>query len=186
MRVSWPSDDGSDHWQVRRCTPRIIPNGARTLCYCVPATFALLYFIDSDRLVPLNDDTGEGHWWLAGRTPAGLNMPDANTNAELAGVYRPADRVVITGGEAPAARFLKYRGGRTHNCSWCLLSNGWSVAATGCPCRVAKWPRRHRGPAVAWRHGPAVASGGPTLGREPLPGRLPHLRQSNPSVMMPH
>ena len=100
-------------WQVRRLYPEDHPKWRRELFgYCVPATFALLYFIDSDRLVPFrgHDDTGEGHWWLADRdTGERFDITGCQyTNAELAGVYATGRQRGYYGhGEAPAARFLK-------------------------------------------------------------------------------
>ena len=34
--------------------------------YCVPATFSLLYFLNTENLHPFNgqDEEGENHWWL--------------------------------------------------------------------------------------------------------------------------
>tara|TARA_B100000242_G_scaffold121226_1_gene85089 strand:+ start:226 stop:801 length:576 start_codon:yes stop_codon:yes gene_type:complete len=56
--------------QVRRTYPDGHPAWARALFgHCVPASFALLYFLNTGSLVPYRgvDLAGEGHWWLVDR-----------------------------------------------------------------------------------------------------------------------
>ena len=99
--------------QVRRAYPVGHPAWKRDLFgYCVPASFTLLYFLDTDALVPFRgaDAGGEGHWWLADRND-GRRYDITGyqyTKAERDGVYasgRP--RGYYGRGEAPAARFLR-------------------------------------------------------------------------------
>ncbi|MCH1412393.1 MAG: hypothetical protein L7U86_03275, partial [Rhodobacteraceae bacterium] len=52
---------------IRRKYPSGHPRWKRELFgYCVPASFALLFFMDTDRLHPFtgSDPDGENHWWL--------------------------------------------------------------------------------------------------------------------------
>ena len=99
--------------QVRRAYPAGHPAWKRDLFgYCVPASFALLYFLDTDALVPFRgiDMGGEGHWWLADRNNGRrYDITGCQyTEAERNGVYasgRP--RGYYGRGEAPAARFLR-------------------------------------------------------------------------------
>ena len=58
---------------IKRKYPSGHPRWKRELFgYCVPASFALLFFMDTDRLHPFtgSDPDGENHWWLE----------DVNTN----------------------------------------------------------------------------------------------------------
>ena len=52
---------------IKRKYPSEHPRWKRELFgYCVPASFALLFFMDTDRLHPFtgSDPDGENHWWL--------------------------------------------------------------------------------------------------------------------------
>ncbi len=52
---------------IRKKYPSEHPRWKRELFgYCVPASFALLFFMDTDRLHPFtgSDPDGEKHWWL--------------------------------------------------------------------------------------------------------------------------
>ena len=52
---------------IKRKYPSGHPRWERELFgYCVPASFALLFFMDTDRLHPFtgSDPDGENHWWL--------------------------------------------------------------------------------------------------------------------------
>ena len=99
--------------QVRRAYPDGHPAWQRDLFgYCVPASFALLYFLDTDALVPFRgvDPGGEGHWWLVDRHSGARHDITAGqyTDSELAYVYgsgRP--RGYYGSGQAPAARFFR-------------------------------------------------------------------------------
>ena len=80
--------------------------------YCVPATFALLYLMDTDDLEPVRgeDASGEGHWWLQDVHSKQKYDPTCDqfpTQKELEDVYdtgRP--RGYFGFGEMPASRFL--------------------------------------------------------------------------------
>jgi len=99
--------------QVRRAYPACHPAWKRELFgYCVPASFALLYFLDTDALVTFRgvDAGGEGHWWLADRDNGRrYDITGCQyTETERNGVYasgRP--RGYYGRCEAPAARFLR-------------------------------------------------------------------------------
>lgn len=99
--------------QVRQACSDDHPAWRRPLFgHCVPASFALLYFLDTDTLVPFRgvDPSGEGHWWLADRH-SGRRFDITScqyTDSELAHVYgtgRP--KGYYGSGQAPAARFFK-------------------------------------------------------------------------------
>ena len=52
---------------IKKKYPSDHPRWKRELFgYCVPASFALLFFMDTDRLHPFtgSDPDGENHWWL--------------------------------------------------------------------------------------------------------------------------
>jgi len=99
--------------QVRRHYPAGHSAWQRPLFgHCVPASFALLYFLDTDLLVPVRgvDATGEGHWWLADRRDGHiLDITGCQyTEDERAEVYasgRP--RGYYGRGQAPAARVFR-------------------------------------------------------------------------------
>ena len=80
--------------------------------HCVPASFAMLYFLDTDALVPVRgvDPSGEGHWWLADRHTGAIHDITScqYTDDELAQVYASGRPKGYYGrGEAPAARVFR-------------------------------------------------------------------------------
>jgi hypothetical protein len=80
--------------------------------FCVPATFVLLYLMDTETLEPMRgeDLEGEGHWWL--RDNLSLEIYDLTydqfaTNEERESVYETGKPSGYYGfGEMPAARFF--------------------------------------------------------------------------------
>jgi len=79
--------------------------------YCVPATFALLYALDTESLQPVRgiNDQGEGHWWLediaTGRRYDVVRSQFTDHEAEQ--IYATGRPTGYYGsGQAPAARFL--------------------------------------------------------------------------------
>ena len=99
--------------QVRKAYPDGHPAWKRPLFgHCVPASFALLYFLDTDALVPFRgvDATGEGHWWLVDRHDGrqhditGCQYTD-DERAYVYGTGRP--KGYYGRGQAPAARFFR-------------------------------------------------------------------------------
>jgi hypothetical protein len=80
--------------------------------YCVPATFALLYLMDTDDLEPVRgeDASGEGHWWLKDVHSKQKYDPTCEqfpTHKELEEVYLTGKpRGYFGFGEMPASRFL--------------------------------------------------------------------------------
>ena len=79
--------------------------------YCVPASFALLYFINTDRLHPFtgSDPDGENHWWLEDvNTNQRFDLTSAQyTKKELEFVYgkgRPKKLYSFQG--RPQSRFM--------------------------------------------------------------------------------
>ena len=84
--------------------------------YCVPATFACLYFMDTDLLVPVTgkDETGEGHWWLVDKSTNEIIdlTKEQFTDDELVQVYATGKPKGYYGGrnpnyEMPASRFFR-------------------------------------------------------------------------------
>jgi len=80
--------------------------------YCVPATFALLYLMDTDDLEPVRgeDASGEGHWWLKDVHSKQKYDPTCEqfpTHKELEEVYLTGKPRGYYGfGEMPASRFF--------------------------------------------------------------------------------
>ena len=80
--------------------------------YCVPATFVLLYLMDTGTLEPMRgqDASGEGHWWLRDiltREKYDLTLDQFPTYGELEDVYTTGKPRGYYGfGEMPASRFL--------------------------------------------------------------------------------
>jgi hypothetical protein len=84
--------------------------------YCVPATFALLYLMDTNTLEPMRgeDASGEGHWWLRDiltREIYDLTLDQFPTYEELENVYATGKPSGHYGGrkpyyQNPDARFL--------------------------------------------------------------------------------
>ena len=80
--------------------------------HCVPATFSLLYLMDSFELQPVRgkDASGEGHWWLQdvhSKYKYDLTHEQFSTQKELEDVYdtgRPSGYYGF--GQMPASRFL--------------------------------------------------------------------------------
>ena len=80
--------------------------------YCVPATFTLLYLMDTDYLEPVRgeDASGEGHWWLQDIHSKQKYDPTCEqfpTHKELEEVYASGKPRGYYGfGEMPASRFF--------------------------------------------------------------------------------
>jgi len=80
--------------------------------YCVPATFALLYLMDTETLEPMRgeDASGEGHWWLRdvlSREVYDLTLDQFPSFAELEQVYSTGKPRGYYGfSEMPASRFF--------------------------------------------------------------------------------
>lgn len=99
--------------QVRRAYPGSHPAWKRPLFgHCVPASFALLYFLDTGALVPFRgvDPSGEGHWWLADQNNGrryditGSQYTDSE-RVQVYGTGRP--KGYYGRGQAPAARVFR-------------------------------------------------------------------------------
>jgi hypothetical protein len=79
---------------------------------CVPATFVLLYLMDTETLEPMRgeDSEGEGHWWLKDNISEDrydLTLDQFPTNEELENVYRKGKARGYYGlGEMPVPRFF--------------------------------------------------------------------------------
>ena len=61
--------------------------------YCVPATFVLLYLMDTETLMPMRgmDAEGESHWWLMdnySKKKFDLTFDQFSSNEELMNVYK--------------------------------------------------------------------------------------------------
>jgi hypothetical protein len=80
--------------------------------YCVPATFAMLYMMDTGTLEPVRgeDSSGEGHWWLRDiltREKYDLTLDQFPTYNELEDVYATGKPTPYYGfGQMPASRFF--------------------------------------------------------------------------------
>ena len=81
--------------------------------HCVPATFVLLYLMDTGTLEPIRgeDASGEGHWWLRDiltREIYDLTLDQFATYEELEQVYATGSRRGYYGitSEMPASRFF--------------------------------------------------------------------------------
>ena len=88
--------------------------------YCVPATFALLYLMDTDQLQPMQGDVfiddymvdGEGtwHWWLEDKKTKkkhDITHQQFTTEQELQEVYKTGRPMGYYGySDQPASRFL--------------------------------------------------------------------------------
>jgi hypothetical protein len=79
---------------------------------CVPATFVLLYLMDTGTLEPIKgeDATGDGHWWLRDiltREKYDLTLDQFPTYGEVEDVYSTGKPRGYYGvGEMPASRFF--------------------------------------------------------------------------------
>lgn len=74
--------------------------------YCVPATFALLYFIDTKKLRPMmgTDNEGGKHWWLEeknGRVRYDATAAQFSTEEALQAVYATGKESGFYGGYKP-------------------------------------------------------------------------------------
>ena len=80
--------------------------------HCVPATFVLLYLMDTGTLEPMRgqDASGEGHWWLRDiltREKYDLTLDQFPTYGELEDVYATGKPRGYYGfEEMPASRFF--------------------------------------------------------------------------------
>ena len=80
--------------------------------HCVPATFVMLYLMETETLEPIRgeDKEGEGHWWLRdnlSHEKYDLTFDQFPTNEELESVYETGKPRGYYGfGEMPASRFL--------------------------------------------------------------------------------
>ena len=80
--------------------------------YCVPATFTMLYLMNTAVLEPMRgeDSGGEGHWWLRDkltREKYDLTSDQFSTPGELEAVYTAGHPKGYYGfKEAPATRFF--------------------------------------------------------------------------------
>ena len=98
---------------VRKKYPLGHPRWNRTLFgHCVHATFAFLYFMNTDILSPVRgeDTEGEGHWWLIDNNNGDIIdlTKDQYGTSELVGVYRTGKKRGYYGfKEAPASRFFR-------------------------------------------------------------------------------
>jgi len=98
---------------VRKKYPLGHPRWNRTLFgHCVHATFAFLYFMNTDILSPVRgeDTEGEGHWWLIDNNNGDIIdlTKDQYQTKELNGVYSIGKKRGYYGSkEAPASRFFR-------------------------------------------------------------------------------
>ena len=98
---------------VRKKYPLGHPRWKRTFFgYCVPATFAFLYFMNTNILSPVRgeDIEGEGHWWLIDNNNGNIIdlTKDQFETHELVGVYSTGKKRGYYGpNEAPASRFFR-------------------------------------------------------------------------------
>ena len=80
--------------------------------HCVPATFVLLYLMDTEILEPMRGENtdGEGHWWLRdnfSQEKYDLTFDQFATNQEREDVYETGKPKGYYGfGEMPASRFF--------------------------------------------------------------------------------
>ena len=80
--------------------------------FCVPATFVLLYLMDTEALEPMRgeDTEGEGHWWLRDNLSQeryDLTFDQFATNAERESIYKTGELKGYYGsGEMPESRFF--------------------------------------------------------------------------------
>ena len=80
--------------------------------HCVPATFVMLYFLDTESLDPIRgmDSSGEGHWWLQDIFTGkkyDLTFDQFPTADELETIYETGKPRCYYGyGQMPASRFL--------------------------------------------------------------------------------
>ena len=80
---------------------------------CVPATFSLLYLMNTDKLESVRgeDYSGEGHYWLRDidtKKIYDLTLEQFSTSEELEDIYASGKSKVYYGyNEMPASRFLK-------------------------------------------------------------------------------
>ena len=80
--------------------------------HCVPATFVLLYLMDTEILEPMRgeDLDGEGHWWLRDNLSQeryDLTFDQFATNEERENIYETGKPRGYYGfGEMPASRFF--------------------------------------------------------------------------------
>ena len=80
--------------------------------FCVPATFVLLYLMDTETLEPMRgeDKEGEGHWWLRDKLSLekyDLTFDQFSTRAARESVYETGEPKGYYGfGEMPEARFF--------------------------------------------------------------------------------
>ena len=80
--------------------------------FCVPATFVLLYLMDTETLEPMRgeDSVGEGHWWLRDN----LSQERYDLTFDQFNAYEERENIYETGkprgyygfGEMPASRFF--------------------------------------------------------------------------------
>ena len=80
--------------------------------HCVPATFVLMYLMDTGTLEPIRgeDTSGEGHWWLRDiltREKYDLTLDQFPTYGDLEDVYATGKPRGYYGvGEMPASQFF--------------------------------------------------------------------------------
>jgi hypothetical protein len=80
--------------------------------FCVPATFVLLYLMDTETLEPMRgeDSDGEGHWWLRDNLSQeiyDLTYDQFATNEERESVYETGKPKGYYGlGEMPSSKFF--------------------------------------------------------------------------------
>ena len=80
--------------------------------YCVPATFSMLYLMNTNLLEPISgeDSLGENHWWLRdiiSKKKYDLTLEQFATEKELQDVYDTGKPKAYYGfGENPAKRFF--------------------------------------------------------------------------------
>jgi hypothetical protein len=80
--------------------------------HCVPATFVLLYLMDTEILEPMRgkDAEGESHWWLRdnlSQVRYDLTLDQFSTNEERESIYETGKPRGYYGfGEMPASRFF--------------------------------------------------------------------------------
>jgi len=106
----------TDDLLSKNITDKYPPNDARWnypyFGHCVPATFSLLYLMNTDELEPVRgeDASGEGHWWIRdtnSKQKYDLTYEQFPTHRALEEVYATGKPRGYYGfGEMPASRFF--------------------------------------------------------------------------------